>query len=320
MARPSAEEITVFCGGHPRVATPRARGISVSLILWALIGATASANVEVQTPVDLARQYFVRWQKELAAIVAEEHLSQTITSSRERHDSVRTIVSDVLVVYSPGDDAWLMFRDVISVDGQVVRDRQERFAALFMHPEIDVLPNARRIAEESARYNAGLLLRTINTPLAPLALLNRKYSASTRWKLSEVTVSGKRLVELAFEQDKAPFAFQKPNGKAQPVEGKIWCEPGTGAIVSAELSMIDRVMSGEGFTSGISTTSTRVTATYGAVTDLSPWVPLQMDERIELHVVQPQLAAARGALVERMVGTAVYTNYRQFQTGGRIIG
>jgi len=143
---------------------------------------------------------------------------------------------------------------------------------------------------------------------------------STRWKWRNVTDGLQSTIELSFEQDKPPFAIRKTDGKPQPALGRIWCEPATGRIVRAELRLENRVLGGEGFTRGISVTTTAVSASYGAAGDLASWVPLRMDEQIELRVVQPQLTAERGIVAERLVGKATYANFRQFQTSGRVVG
>jgi len=298
--------------------TSIARVLLTSALLLALAGAPSATTIAT-TPVELTREYLARWQQQLAAIVAEEHLTQTITSSKESGDTVRTLVSDVLVVRSR-ENAWLMFRDVMSVNGVAVRDREQRFASLFSRPDVDVVTSASRIADESARFNAGALFRNTNTPLAPLVFLDPKYARNTQWKWRDARLEGRAVIELTFEQKKAPFAIHDTDGRPQPAEGRIWSEPATGRIVKAEFRLEDKVIRGEGIFSGLTRMTTSVTATYGPVRDVATWVPLQMNEQIDLRVVQPQLTPEGGSMNERLVGTAAYSNFRQFQTSGRIVG
>lgn len=90
-------------------------------------------------------------------MVAEEHYTQILHQAsryrdRQHGSSVsRKLVSDVLLLRAPAENVWLSFRDVASVDGVAVRDRQRRFDELFVRPAARLLADARHIADESAR-------------------------------------------------------------------------------------------------------------------------------------------------------------------------
>ena len=83
----------------------------------------------------------------------------------------RVLKSDFLLVSVDSVQEWIPFRDVFEIDGQPIRDREQRLAKLFLKPSEDALEQAQRIREESARYNLGNMRRTINNPVLALVVL-----------------------------------------------------------------------------------------------------------------------------------------------------
>ena len=73
---------------------------------------------------------------------------------------------------------------VMAVDGDAVRERERHFMDLVGNPAAEVIAMARRLAEESARYNLGRLVRTTNTPttaragtLLPAGYVGRNFTS-----------------------------------------------------------------------------------------------------------------------------------------------
>ena len=58
------------------------------------------------------------------------------------------------------DRGELFYSAEIELNGKKVRDRDERLERLFRHPSPSALERARKILEESARYNIGGATRT----------------------------------------------------------------------------------------------------------------------------------------------------------------
>ena len=138
------------------------------------------------------RAYLVDYETKLTGVVAEEQYKQWVEAGRtatgtstgrvrQRDSAVqgptkRSLVSDFLMIRWPGEAAWFGFRDVLSVDGTPVRNREERLLKLFTQNPKDVLARADLIAAESARYNIGGVERNINVPTHALRL-----SSSSSW-------------------------------------------------------------------------------------------------------------------------------------------
>ncbi|HVZ22827.1 MAG TPA: hypothetical protein VG871_17260 [Vicinamibacterales bacterium] len=147
----------------------------------------------------------------------------------------RELVSDYLLVRAPDSSTWYAFRDVFSVDGRDVRDRQERLTALFLQPESFAISQAQQIALESARYNLQPL-RTVNHPLQALTLLQRvfreRFSFSLRGADRKV---GPDVVAMAYRERKRPTVLRTPDNHDLPASGRVWVEASTGRIVRTEL-------------------------------------------------------------------------------------
>ena len=287
---------------------------ALALTLIGLLAAPLSTvRLSTASALDLTRAYLERWQRELAAVVAEEDYTQTLRVARTRASTTRALVSDVLLVHAPQEDGWLIFRDVMSVDDQPVRDRQNRFDLLFVRPDANLVATARKIADEGARYNLGRVFRNLNTPVATLVFLTDKYKSSVRWRSPKrVELDGATALELAFEQKRAPFAVRSPDGRPQPASGRIWIEPATGRLIQTELLLIENAFEiSRSDRARIARTRVEIGARFGSVPGLGVWVPLRMTEE---YVVSSDVT------LERMDGTATYRNHRLFQTSVRIVG
>jgi hypothetical protein len=123
------------------------------------------------------------------ASLPEEQYVQEVKfpkASPPRDDQSRKLTSDLLLVRPSGGKEFLQFRDVFAVDGQPVRDRQERLTEIFLSPNSSTYSQTVAILFESARYNIGSLERTMNVPLLPLRFLEAanqqrfKFSRSRR--------------------------------------------------------------------------------------------------------------------------------------------
>ena len=290
------------------------RLILVPVLVAASVAHAPSAAVPpVPKPKDaaaLARSYVDAWQPALGAIVAEERYGQTLTTW-DTHRSTRvdrTLVSDVLLVQAPRSDVWMLFRDVMTVDGEPVRDREQRFEALFVTPGRDVIPTASRIAGESARYNLGSVARTLNTPAAALIFLRGPFVGSTKWQRVAVEeVDGRSAWKLTFEQTKAPFAIRTATGRGQPASGHFWLEAGTGRLLRTAIECWIMASPRD------PRVHVRVSAAFGPVPSLDVWVPLRMSERYEVW------RRGERRMIERLEAEATYTNHRRFQTGARLV-
>ena len=206
--------------------------------------------------------------------------------------------ADLVFVRLPGDVPWSLFRDVFEVDGRKVRDRDRRLQMLFQHPSSSGLTQARRIVEESARYNIGGAARTINVPTMPLVFLHpRNQSRFSFVKGGQCWISGVEALEIRFEEVARPTVVTTSSGDSLPAHGSFWIDPSRGAVLRSEVV----------FRFEPSLAEARVETNYKLQPSLRLWVPVEMKERYRnLPHASPSVF---GAQTE---ATARYSNFRQF--------
>jgi hypothetical protein len=252
--------------------------------------------------------YLAEYERQMSMVVAEEQYMQISVgggSSPER----RILKSDLLVV-DLGVAGWFGFRDVLEVNGVPVRDRENRLLALVTSPVPDALVRAKRMADESARFNIGRVVRTINTPTLALRFLRAVEQPRSTWTLGGRKKIEKRdVVELRFEERESRRAIETRDNAA--AYGRFWIEPDSGRIVRSEL-LIDSA----GMTA-------MVTVTFGPVPAIGPWVPLTMEEEYRAtpraggNVSSVGQAPSRDDFRSfdssaRIEGHATYRNFRTF--------
>ena len=200
----------------------------------------------------------------------------------------RTLVSDYLLVLLPGANEWQPFRDVISVDGVSVRDRNDRLLKLFLGPQADAWQQAERIREESSRYNIGNVTRDINVPTFALQFLLPEYRGRSQFRLTgRERVGDQDTVVIDFNERATPTLVAGRNRENVPAHGRFWIEPLTGRVVKTQFETHPEEM------------STRLAVTYRYEPKLQIWVPARMEEQHRLG----------RSMVD---GDATYSNFRQF--------
>jgi hypothetical protein len=170
------------------------------------------------------------FERNFAAVVAEEHFKQEVSDARFTQNRVTR--SDFLLVRLPGRDGWVPFRDVFEVDGRAVRDRSERLEKLFLDTPQTALTDANRISEESSRYNIGPVVRTINVPTFALILLKPAYLKRFEFsKRDDVTISGVRTWRVQFVERSRPTVVRTRRGEDVRIEGSLWIDPISGRLL-----------------------------------------------------------------------------------------
>ena len=91
---------------------------------------------------------------ELANVVAEETYRQSVEQGPKdrRWTTLRVLHSDYALTLAADHNVWVGYRDTFEVDGQPVRDRDERLQRLLRSGAVG---QAKRIAEENARFQPG---------------------------------------------------------------------------------------------------------------------------------------------------------------------
>jgi hypothetical protein len=174
-----------------------------------------------------------------------------------------------------------------------VRDREERLQRLLASGATE---QAARIADQNARFNLGndLLPRNVNVPTFALGLLQPRYrDRFSARQAGRESVGGRSLWLLEFRERDRPTIARTPDGRNQPSRIEVLVDPLTGEIYRTSVSW-ERV-------------NGSIVVTYDHVPGITVPVPISMVERF---------TTSAGDEID---GDATYTNYRRFETGGRLV-
>ena len=268
--------------------------------LMAAVSLQAQAEPSLATVLARAATYVADYQTRLAGIVAEELYRQNVqTTSRGGRQTreFRQLRSDVLLVKLSGADRWLQFRDVFEVDRRPIRDRDERLYKLFVESAATARTHADAIQAESARYNIGPVMRTVNMPILALLFLERSVQPIITFKKANAG-NVKRFEGLAQADDVWLIEYRETqdgtlvrgeSNRDIPSHGRIWLDSTSGRILRTELVSEDIAI------------RANIDVSYKAEPGLDLLVPAEMRE---VYLVR--------RTESRIDGRAEYSRFRQF--------
>ena len=273
------------------------RAVLAAAIGIVALGTSARAQVDVALLTRVAA-YVETFERQFGSMVAEERYDQFTTSSGGSAAMVRgsgpapqqtTLKSDFLLVQVPGQ-GWVPFRDVFERDGKAVRDRQDRLTSLFIEHKRDALEQARRISDESSRYNIGNVQRTINVPTLVLNYLagDFQYRVSFSEAKPDDAAAGR---VVAFKEVVKPTFIHTSNDRDLPAAGRVWVDEQTGAVHRTELDVLD------------ATVEAHIVVTFQLDETTNIWVPAKMEERYR---------RPNSRDTSELRGIATYSRFRRF--------
>lgn len=265
------------------------------------IGLTVAARAASSLD-DIVRRmaaYVDAYGDRASIVVATERYEQSAVNTRLHNSDRRTLLSEFAIVRT-ADRRWVGFRDVLEVDGRRVEDREDRLAALLTSGGLE---EARRITEESARFNLGSMVRDFNVPSAVLFFFTPDNLDRFRFKATSAATDGLR--QVAFQETHTPTLIRTPQGESIRSAGSLWVRPEDGAIVR---TLLDFHVNNRGLAELVDL-SVSVDVKYARVEALAMWLPAVMTERYE---------GRQGTDTDSITTRADYSNYRTFQTSVRI--
>ena len=282
-----------------------ARPLAFAALLGIASLAAARSPADEPSLKDVLRRmaaYVERYGEKASIVVATERYTQDVNSSRVGGSGHRVLVSDFAIVKVEGIRGWMGFRDVVEVDGRKVENRQERLVQSLMSASASY-DEARRISDESARFNIGSVLRNFNVPTT--ALFFFKADNLVRFKFTRKHAGADATWEIAFRETERPTLIRTPEGRSVPMEGSVWVNPADGTVMRTRIRMSDFGSPGGATARG----SAEVDVTYQRVAAVDMWLPATMAETYD---------GTRFSAWDRITGRADYSDYRQFQTSVRI--
>jgi hypothetical protein len=276
--------------------------VAGSLFAVVLLTQPSAKSVPLQDVLARAGDYVVRFERDLSTIVGEERYAQDVVGGDAALH--RDLVSDLVLLRPSGSNRYVQFRDVFEVDGQPVRNRDERLLRLA---ESQSTASAAQIAVESARYNIGDIERTINVPLLPLMFLLPDNQWRFKFTLEKPATTQAAPADLPdsphfsvstevwvveYREVERRTLIRKNDGKDVPARGRFWIEPQSGRVLMSELVAEDRAV------------HSKIDVSYQSEPLLDLLVPIEMRE-----------AYWRTGERTRIEGTAAYGRFRRLNGG-----
>lgn len=268
-------------------------------VLAVAISLAAQVKPSLNDVMRRVGEYVDEYGDKASVVVCTETYEQRAESSTETAQK-ETLVSDFALVYADAIHGWLGFRDVIAVNDRAVQDRENRLARVLMGAE-GRFDEARRLSDESARFNVGNLQRNFNVPTSALFFFVSENH--DRFKFAARRVLDDGTWEIAYRETGRPTLIRTPDGDPVATTGTIWVRPQEGVVVRTVLE-VDVKMKRLG-RRGRGAIDVR----YKLVDALGTWLPASMDESFE---------ATKDDAWDKVTGHAEYSNYRRFETSGRI--
>lgn len=280
-------------------ARRRHSSLAVLIACGAVIGhaATPGAQTGPDVTAIVARlhAYLDAYEPKLSALVADEIFDQ-----RLQHTSTftqrRRLVADIGFLRLPGGSVWLAQRSVRSVDGAPVTDGVRRLDDELVRAGTGMFRRAREIAEANARHNLGHP-RTMNVPTLPLELLSRRHAANYQVRFDGRPPGARALDTVLVFLERTPgavVAYDRTRFNTTEVRARV--RLGDGALLRAEVAIWPPRREGP---------LHRITVDFRDHPSLGVLVPSRLHEDF--------FAAGDGS------GEATYSNFRRFQTSGRLV-
>jgi hypothetical protein len=161
-------------------------------------------------------------------------------------------------------------------------------------PDLDA---ARRISEESARFNVGPVTRTFNVPTSSLFFfVPTNLSRFAFQQDGSERIDGIETRKIAFQEVSAPTLIMTAAGRDVPSSGTLWVNPADGSVLRTRLTVLEYA--------GASSFAT-VDVTYRREPSIDLLVPALMRESYNVGLA-------------RVAAEATYSDYKRFQTSIRI--
>jgi hypothetical protein len=203
----------------------------------------------------------------------------------------RRLVSELSWAPLAGAPDLLAIRDVVEVDGRSLTDERGRLRALLESGQA-TLADAQRLLNEGARYNLAPGSRNFNLPTVVLFFLHPRTADRFSW--SRQSEKSEATWRFTFKERQRPTIIRDGTGRAIFSRGAADIEAVSGIVVQTELHL------------RYGQVNYTLVTHFARVPALDLVLPSRMDERYETPT-------------GTVTGIATYDDYRQFQTGGRLV-
>jgi len=284
------------------------------LVLFAAAPVQAAGQPSLVQLLDRVAQYVTRFQDDFAIVISDEQYEQKdvvqTESGQVRSRAQRRIRSETVFAWLLEQQSWLTARKVLSVDGAPVPDSKERLDAVLGETGSGRNARLQRLRDEGARFNIGRIYRNFNDPTFVLQVLAPAFQSRFVFTMAGVE---KDSWKVAFSERAIPTVIQTPTATNLLSSGTVWISRADAAIVRTQLVVKDP--SGH--------TTADISVDYRFDPRLGIGVPVRMAELYTQSAISNIAPAGSPARLittwERIECVATYSNYRRFETSGRLV-
>lgn len=276
-----------------------------SLAVAVLLSTTASAAPDdFQTVFSHAVAYVAEFKSQFAAVIWHEEYEQvdrlplrfgasggSFTRADRRH-----LESEMLFIPADVEATWLTVRDVIAVDGKPV---PRRLPGLLASKDVR-MRDLRALSAENGKYNIGAIARNFNEPTLALLFLDARYRS--RFEFADggsERVDGQPVRRIQFKEIATPTVIRSAQRDVRS-SGALLVEPATGRVLRTEMTLLQDQRKTRG----------EITVSYAMNARLGRMVPVAMNEWYGYTWSKPE---------EGTSCSATYSDFRRFETAGRVI-
>ena len=280
-------------------ATSR-RIVGLALITLGLLPARPAEKPPLADLLTRAGAHVRRFEQDFELVISDEDYRQRAGGRIYLNPRERRTRSEMLFMWLPDESTWLVVRNVLTVDGRPVPDSQNRLADRLGDTSAGRATRLRRLLDEGARFNLGRIFRNINYPTLALVYLDPAMQRRFVFALADrERISGIDVSKIQYEERERPTIIQE-EGADRVSKGAVWIAD-DGVVVRTRLEL----------TIPLRETIVSVDVDYRRDGRLDMWVPARMHETY--------LQSRAGMINENIDCVAVYTNFRRFETSGRLI-
>jgi len=279
------------------------RGLFAGLLV--LVQAVSSPSQERLTQMLAnAGQQVRHFEQDFALVISDEdyrqHAGGRSHTDLPQHRHTR---AEMLFIWLPDERVWLTVRNVLNVDGRDVAQSRDRLRSAVGEPGGERLTRLRRLVDDSARFNVGRAFRNFNYPTLALAFLDPAVQPRFTFTLAgRERVGGTDAWKINYVEHASPTVIQG-DGADRISRGSVWIAIRDNVVVRTRLDL--RIPGSE--SSAVAT----VEVDYAPDAKLAVWVPVKMKETYT--------EMTGSTVVENIGGEATYSNFRRFETSGRIV-
>lgn len=279
-------------------------GVVATVVFWCPPAASAQTPTEtapiLQELLGRASRWTASFLDSFASVMVEERYEQVERTYRDTADK-RSTRAEMLLLRLPQAQGWVHFRDVFDVNGRPVTDRRDRLQRLFLDSPDTALRDARRLTDESSRYNLDTVFRTINVPTFGLLTLDGQHADRFEFTgAGDERIDGRMVARVRFVERRGGSLVKTLKGEPVPLEGTLWLERDTGRVMRTLVKTRGTQEPGRQPPPFDGQVLMWVQTNFGLVPPSGAWAPVEMREW------------SRSSDLREVSGTATYSNLREF--------